>query len=136
MELKIKVTTPKGQAKATEKKLRPFLLGGRKINAVWTNEDDNEIYWEIHTDIRNAMKIQRNVSMYDSTIKSIFEHKLVKKMSEKKLSLEDNAQLKDMLANQTSIEIIKASTAEELIEDNKTFWQKIKEKFKRQNPED
>lgn len=135
MEIKIRIRTPKGQAKGTEKKLRPFLLGGRQLSEVWTNEEDNELYWVVNTDVRNAMKISRNVAAYANIIKGMFDNKLMRKVSDKQLSPEDKAELKDMLLNQTEVEIIKEATAQEIVEGNKTFWQRIKEKFTRQNPE-
>lgn len=137
MELKIKITTPKGQAKATEKRLRFFILNKKDIHRVWTNEEDNEIYWEVHCDVRRAMKIQRNVAAYEHMIETVMHHKQFKKHGEKRLSKEDQAELKDMLENQTTIEIIKTATAEELVDEKnrKTFWQRIKETFKGEKPE-
>jgi len=134
MELKIRIRTPKGQAKGTEKKLRPILIGNKGLHEVWTNEEDNEIYWVIQTDIRHAMKINRNISTYDLIIKGVFKNKLMKKVTNKQLSPEDKTQLEDMLTNQTKVDIIKEATAQEMTENNKTFWEKIKEKFKKQTP--
>jgi len=127
MEIKILINTPKGQAKGTEKKLRPFLLGKNKPKELWTNEEDNQIVWIIDTDVRRAMKIQRNVMVFDKMMESVLNHKYVKGTIHKKLSKEDQAQLKDMLQNQTTVEVIKTYTDE----DNKrtSIWEKIKSKF-------
>jgi len=132
MKIKIIIKTPKGQATGTEKKLRPFIIGKKANHQIFTTPEDNQILWELETDIRHALKIQRNVTAYDSMIKGMFSHKLMKKLSDKQLSPEDKKQLEEMLINQTSVEIIKESDAMELVEGTKTFWEKLKEKFKKQ----
>ena len=131
MKTKIKITTPKGQAKGTEKKIRKFIIGFKKVKIdTYVNEDDNELYWEIEGKVKDIMKINRNVFYFTEMVKGVLDSKMVKKTLRKKLKKEDEEQLKDMLLNQTSCEIIKEATAEELVEENKTFWQRMKERFK------
>ena len=107
MQLKVRITTPKGQAKGTQKKLQKFLLGIKKPQKVITNEDDSQIVWIMETDIRSALKIQRNVSFYDKLVEGIFKNRLLAKVVKKKVPKEQQDELEAMLKNQTKIEIIK-----------------------------
>lgn len=132
MKIKVLITTPKGQAEKTEKKLRPFLIGDKKkiTNEVFVNKEDTQIIWEIECDIRRALKIQKNVTMFEVMARSLFENKMVKKATEK-LKKEDQEELEKMLFDMTKVEIINQASANEIVEHNKTYWQKVKEKFKK-----
>jgi len=138
MELKILVRTPKGQAKGTQKKLQPFLLGIRKIKETYVNDEDSEMVWLVETTPRDMIKISRNVALYANLIQMIFQNKTMQKFIGSKISnisKEQQAELKDMLENQTTVEIVKNATAQEMVEANKTWWQKVKETFKRNDSE-
>ena len=139
MELKISVKTPKGQAAGTRKKLQPFLLGIRKIKEIYVNDEDSEMVWVVETTPKDMLKISRNVSMYENIIKMVFQNKMMSKFVGSKtanISKEQQAELKEMLQNGTKVEIIKNATAQEMVEDNKTWWQKVKETFKQGEPND
>jgi len=133
METKILIKTPKGSAKTTEKKLRPILLAFHlnKLHDVYTSPDDDEIVWVVNSGPRATAKIIRNVAMYDRIIHNLFTNKLMRKNLPKHLSQDDQEQLKDMLSNQTSVEVLKRATADEIVEDNTTLWQKIQRRFHR-----
>lgn len=136
MKVKIEIRTPKGNARDTERKIMPILIGEltkKKINIEsYSNEEDDTIYWDIEGEARAIFKIIKNVYMYDHVIKNVFENKLmVKTIRQKLLKKEDEAILKEMLKNQTKVNIIKEATAAEMVEMNKTFWQRMKEKFKK-----
>ena len=127
--IKIRITTPKGHATRANKNLQPFLIGSKKKLVrfdTYVNEDDNELYWEIETELRRALKITRNVGMYKEMIQAVMGNKKVKKMIKDEAQKEE---LENMLSNQTEITIIKEADANELVEANKTFWQRIKESF-------
>jgi len=129
MELKIRITTPKGQATGAQKTLRPFLIGSKKKIIkfeTYVNEDDSELYWVIVTDLRRSLKINRNITMYKVMIGTILGNKRVNKMIKDEKQKEE---LRKMLSDQTKIEIIKEGEAQELVEYNKTFWQRMKERF-------
>jgi 4-hydroxy-3-methylbut-2-en-1-yl diphosphate synthase IspG/GcpE len=129
--IKIRITTPKGQASATQKRLQPFLIGSKKKLVAFNtyiNEDDSELYWEIETELRRAMKITRNAGMYKEMIQAVLGNKTVAKLIE---SPEQKQELTNMLNDQTKIEVLKEADANELVEYNKTFWQRIKDKWKK-----
>jgi len=132
MKTKIKITTPKGQAKGTEKKIRKFIIGFKKVKVdTYTNDDDNELYWEVEGSVRDILKINRNVFYFTQMIQGVLDNKLMKRTMRKKLSPEDEEQLKNMLLNQTSCEIIKEATAEEMVEGTMSFWDRMKSRFKK-----
>ena len=133
MKVKIQIKTPKGQAKGTEKKLRKYLLSKRTKCKTYTNDLDNEILWEIEGTPREIMKIQRNVTSYELLIKQIFDNNLMKKYGLPRLAPGQATELKQMLTDQTTITIIKEATAQELTENNKPWWEQLKEKFKKQS---
>lgn len=133
MKLKCVIKTPKGQASKAQKTLQNVIFGKlwRKYDTFssYVNDADSEVAWEVETrNTRDYMRISRNLAMYDVMIKRILDSKRVKKIAAKEFSEEDLKRLKEMLQNQTSITIIKEATAAEIVEGNKTFWQKLKEK--------
>jgi len=134
MITKIIVRTPKGQAKKTEKRIRWFLLGkkGRiKTLNTYINDLDNQLVWEIDAQVRDIVRIHKNVLRYSVLIEMILNNKMMKKTLRSKLKPEGEEELKEMLLNQTTVEIMKQATTEELVEFNKTRWQHIKETFKK-----
>ncbi len=77
------------------------------------------------------MKVQRNLFLFDKMIKGLLDNKLMKKTMRSKLDAKGEKELTDMLKNHTEINIIKRATAEELVEEGKTWWQRTKEKFRK-----
>ena len=133
MKAKIRIKTPDGQARGTETKLRPMLLNRRLTSTTYTNDLDNEILWEIEGPVRDILKATKNVNTYEVLIKHIFQNKLMKKFGLPKLAEGEADKLKELLENNTTVEIIKEATAQELIEANVTWWDKLKSKFKKEN---
>jgi len=131
MQTKVLINTPKGQAKLMEKRLRPYILGKNNPNSIHVNDEDNQLVWEVEGSIKDILRINRNVTLFDNILKGAFNSKMVKKQVAKRLSLEDQAQLNDMLFNHTTVEVIKEATASEIVEYNKTWWERIKEKWKK-----
>lgn len=132
MIITIKVKTPKGQAISTEAKLRKFIIGFNKVkHETWSNVEDNEFYWRIEGGIREVMTINKNLAIFDKTMKMIFQHKLMKKFMNVNISKEELAELKEMLINQTEIEVVKESTLQEKNEYERTLWDRIKSTFQR-----
>lgn len=124
MRIKIRIQTPKGHAAKTEKRIKPFIFGFQKAHAIYVNKDDSEIYWEVEGQPRKVMKIIKKVYRFDTVVQSVMKHKQV----QKRLNVEQKKELKDMLENHTTCEIIKEATLQE-IHDGKTFWERVKEKF-------
>lgn len=131
MITRIKIKTPKGQARKTAKKLKWFLLGSGVKHKAYYNKEDNEIYWEIEAPVKKILNINRNVFYFDQMMRGVLDHKLVKRAFREKLTPDQEEELRSMLLNQTQLEIIKEATAQEIIEHNKSFWQRIKETFSR-----
>lgn len=127
MEIKVRIKTPNGQATKTYKKIKPFMRLDTCEHEAYTNEEDNEMMWIIRGDIRRVMKIQRNIGVFHNIMTKVMDNKQIKGIIRK----EDYNDLKDMLEDNTSIEIIKAAEEKELSDYNKTWIQKIKEKFKK-----
>jgi hypothetical protein len=129
MKIRIMITTPKGQAKDTDKRIRPFLIGFNRVKVdTYINKEDNKMFWEVEGDIRPVMKVQNNVARFDVFLNMLLTNKMVSGQV-KKMKKEDREELLKMLKEQTTCELIKEATAEEIVESNKTFIQKIKETF-------
>jgi len=137
MELRISVKTPKGQAKGTRKKLQPFLIGGaKKIKEVYVNKDDSEMIWVVEGTPRDYVSIMKRLQLYETMISGIFKNKIMKKfLGSKTANISDDQQkeLNDMLTKGTKIKIIKNAEAEEWVEANKTWWQRMKDTFNKED---
>jgi hypothetical protein len=107
MELKIEIKTVKGYALDTAKKLKPFILGFRKVkNEVWANKTDDKIFWVVDCpDSRAYMAIARNLTIFDKLVNGILNNRMV--MGAARLPPKDMLELKDMLHNQTKIRVVK-----------------------------
>jgi hypothetical protein len=122
MEIKIEIKTPRGQAKATSKKLKPFILGFKKVkNTVWANKDDDRIFWVVDCkDSRSYMAIIRNLTIFDRLVTGILNNKLVHGVA--RLKPDEMAELNEMLHNQTKIRVVKMNEdydMSDLTQDNK-----------------
>lgn len=135
MKVRAILTVPKGQAEKSEKTLQSVIFGmtGSKLTSLVThiNEDDSKIYWEAEGSIKDILKINRNLAMYDNFVRMLLKNKMVQKTLASKLSEQDKSELELMLTQQTSIEVVKEATASELVEHNMTLWQKLTSKLKR-----
>lgn len=134
MEVKIRIQTVPGEANKVQKRMIKFFkLGNVKNSEVFINDNDSEILWVVEDSFRKIMGIQQRVLMWDQLMTQVLDNKYLKKIAKKKLSDEDMANLKDMLENQTNVEIIKPATEKEtikILQKNDSWWEKIKHKFK------
>jgi len=132
MEIKISVKTPKGQALGLEKKFRPFIIGSKKkLVNTYVSPDEDEVIWDVEGTVREILKIQNNLARFDQFVRGAMDNKLMRKTMQKTLSKQDAKDLEEMIMNQTEVSTIKRATAEELVEANKTWWQRTKEKFRK-----
>jgi hypothetical protein len=131
MQVKIKITTPKGQAKGTLNKLKPFLIGFNKVkHEAYVNQDDNEMYLECEGTPRQILNISRNANLYSSFVEQIFKKKVMGKgIADLAANKEDIMELENMLKEGTKVEVIKQASAQELVDNNKSMWQRMKEGF-------
>lgn len=123
MELKVLVTTPKGQAKRAEGNLRKFLLGFKRPNKIYTNEEDTEILWIVSGDPRLVHGIHKKVALFHTVTNMILSKGAVKKIIQAKLKKEKMQELLDMLLKETHVEVVNNEEAEELAKDkNSAFY--------------
>ena len=135
MIIKIIINTPKGYATANEKRMRKFIIGVKRkrvqIINNYVNDDDSQFIWELEGPVKDILRIGKNVSKFDIVMRSVLDNKLMKRTMRKKLSAEDELQLQDLLADQTTVEIIKEATAQEIVDVNTTWWQRMTQTFKK-----
>lgn len=135
MIIKVMIKTPKGTATVNEKRVRQFILGTRrsriKIINKYVDADDSTFIWEIEGPVKDILRIQKNVSRFDMVMRMVLDHKLMKKTLRKKLSEQGEAELKELLNDQTTVEIIKSADAAELVSANMTFWERVLKTFKK-----
>lgn len=129
MEIKVMITTPKGEASKTSKRLQPFILAAKRPDKVMVNKADNKIIWIINAPVKKCLNIQRNLMYFDAIMSNILDNKLMKKHIRSKLPPEQEQELKSLLQKQTKVEVIKEATLKEMVEANKTFWDRLKETF-------
>ena len=130
MKTKIRIKTAQGQAAGTNRKIKPFIIGFKKVKLdTYVNKKDDTIVWDIEGSYRDVMKIWKNVNTFASIIRGVLDSKMMKKTMRKKLSPEDEEILKKMLTEQTSIKVIKQAEVEEMDEFGKSWFQRIRESF-------
>lgn len=136
MKIKIKVTTPKGQAEGTSSKLKPFIIGFNKVKVdTYVSPDNDVIYLDVEGEPRRVLKVAANAQAYSAIIENVFQKKIMGKGIKDYIDKpEDKEQLEKMLKEGTQVEIIKEATLQEELNEyagKKTLWQLIKEKFRR-----
>lgn len=88
-------------------------------------------YWELDVGAREFVKYQKKIYMFSSLASGVVGNKVFKGAAQRLgATKEQLTEVEHMLMDGTEIEIIKAATAEEIVEANKTWWQKFKEEFK------
>ena len=107
------------------------MIGNNKFRTLETfiSPGDDEVAWEVEGDPRCVIKMKNNIAKFDMMMGWALKSKMVRKMAMSNLSNDELQALDDMLMRQTTIEIIHEATAEELVEANKSFWQRIKDKW-------
>lgn len=132
MKVKIKISTPKGMASNTLAKLKGVLgIGkGKSTYTAYCNKADDTMYLEVEGSIKSCFNIISNVNKFNKLAEIVIQNKIIKYSAVKLgATQEQMEQLKDMFSNNTKIEIVKQATAEEIVENNKSLWTTIKEKF-------
>lgn len=129
MKLRMVITTPKGQGEGSEKRLRTFLLGMKR--PVATGFKDDGFYWEIETDVKGYVSLQKKALMFSQLAGGLAGNRVFKGAATKLgATKEQLREVEDMLKNGTSIEVIKNATAEEIVEGTTTWWEKFKARFR------
>lgn len=134
MKVTIEIRTPKGQAKGTVKKMKGIFMiaSGAKCDTYISPENDM-FYMRLEGTPKQILDVQKRVYMFDNLIKGVFNNRTIKLALKKMAGMtkEQEIELKKLLDNQTKVSIIKEATLEEIQEDSKSFWTKIKERFKK-----
>jgi hypothetical protein len=134
MKLRIKISTPKGAAENTWNKFKAVLgIGkGKSTYEGYVNDSNDTIYIEVEGNIRECFRIMKNVNIFQHKKNEIIKNKLAQKgLKGMGATNKQLTQLQDLFENDTNIEIVKEATAQELQEYNMTFWDKIKQKFRK-----
>lgn len=131
MQLRIVVSTPPGKAKSTEAQLRLILLKLKKPLSTGVNQENSQFYWELDCNITQYSKLTKNVINFQKLAGLVIDAKVFQKAVKQfgGATPEDIKIVREMIMQGTTIDIIKNATAQELVEANKTFWQKLKERF-------
>lgn len=127
MEIKILIKTPKGAATKTERKLRAFLVGkdNKYLKNTYINEDDNELVWEMEGPVRRMMKMNKTVARFDTLMKGVLKSKAFNLMVKK----EQREELKDMLLNHTTVDVVTKEDSELLDDTGESWWGRVKKKW-------
>lgn len=135
MEWKVCIRTPKGRANETlhdwkTKLIKKTLFCKTTVKEEYTNKAKNKLYWVIESDAKQYLKAQRDTGQYNAIVSNFFNHHLINKAIKRMAdSPEDWKELQRLIEDGTRVEIIKEATAQEMVEVNKTFWEKVKETF-------
>ena len=131
MRIKLHIKTPPGHAKSVENQLRLFILGKLKQQPdTYLSPKNDSFYWNAEVSVKQYFRIQRNAHLFQQlaggTLDQINKRSWIKKMANITGSTIEGARL---LIDDTTVEIIKQATANEIIEAKTTLWQKIKRTF-------
>lgn len=128
MILRAIITTPRGQAQQTEKRLRLFLLAMHKPAATGYNETG--FYWEIDCTPRVYLNLLRRIYLFENACSGLMDNKAFSKAAHALgASHTDYAKVREMLVKGTKVEIIKNAQANEIVDVGKTYWERIKKIF-------
>jgi hypothetical protein len=138
----MQIETPPGQAQAASNTLTLVLLRTsghikKEDFKTYINETDDTILWEITCTPRQYVALTRATSLFMAGTQNLWDNKLYQKMISSSVKSGDIAEtdrerLHDLLTNQTKITIIKEADAQEIVASNKSFWERLKERFKKQ----
>jgi hypothetical protein len=131
MKLRVVVTTPPGQAKEAQFRLRAFLLGIQRPTETGYTEDS--FYWELDASVKAYLNMQKRIMLFGQMCSGLMDAKLfIKAAKSLGSSKEDIEKVRKMLVKGTRVDIIKNATAEEFVEGTTTYWEKLKAKFTRE----
>ena len=134
MKLKAKITTIEGKAEWTMNNLLPILkLSSRHCKYDgWVNETDSELFIEMEGTPRQLLPVEQNIYKFQKKKQDITRTMLGKKLIRGLGGTNDQIlELQELFDNDTEMEVIKEATAQELIDDTTTFWDRIKKTYKK-----
>ena len=89
----ITITTPPGQAKQTEKKIKKFILFRKKPIQITTNPQDTEITWTIKGTLTEIQAVNKRLTLFEQLTKQILNNKAFKKTVGRKHTQEEYQEL-------------------------------------------
>ena len=133
MKIKLHVKTPPGHARSVEHQLRPFLLGRLKNKpTVYVSPDGSAFYWEADVNVKQYFRISRNAVLFHQiaggTLDAINKRSWIKKLAKITNSTVEGAR---SLIDDTTVEVIKQASAEEIVEGTTTLWDRIKQTYEK-----
>lgn len=140
MNIRLRIKTPKGRATSAERDLRLLIIGkwGKPPNT-YVNAEENEFYWELENiKPKQYIGIVKKVAMFENlargTLGLVERNKFLRKAAETLYGAEATTgaafRETEELFKHTRVEVLKNATAEELLEDGVSFWERIKRTFK------
>jgi hypothetical protein len=132
MNIRLEVQTPPGQAEGAEAKLRLLMLGTlRRPCSTYVSPDKSSFYWNLEVTVKDYIRISKNVAQFQTGMEKALDIKTIRKtLTHLADKAEDMETLKEFLVNGTKVRVLKKASADEMVEYNKTFWQRVKETFK------
>jgi hypothetical protein len=100
---RVKIITPKGMARKSEKNMRSYLVHGWVKKKKYKTEfvDEETFIWTLYPeDDKERLKMIKGLAQYDAAIKASM--KKLKRL----LNKEDRKALEDWLINKTTIEVL------------------------------
>lgn len=107
MEVKVRIITPDGMAFKLEPKLRTVLMPmGAKSRCDIC--DGHTIHWFVDCSIKQALKLNKNVALFDTMMINVFNNKHVSKLIKASIDKpEDYAILQELFKHHTKVTIVK-----------------------------
>jgi len=125
------ITVPPGQAQKSSAALRNFLLVGTRYDVKsYVNLDDSQIIWEITAPMRTIFGIQKRLTMYEIMTRQAINSFPIKKFIKRYAAPGEAQKLEKLMLEDTKIEVVKAATANEIVDATTTRWEKIKKAFR------
>ena len=105
----VRINTPDGFALKVEPRLKRVLMpmGAKSRTEI---KDGNTILWTVDCTVKQMLKLQRSVLMFDKMSQDVFNNKAVNKLIRANVnSMEDYELLKELFAHHTKVELLKGN---------------------------
>ena len=140
MIVRLQVKTPLGKAAGAERTLRLFLIGKLKqpVNT-YLSEKDDVFYWEIQVTPSQYVSITKRIAMFHALATGVLGQvertKMLRKAAEmyagKAGTTAEAFRETRTLFDTTEVTLIKSATAEEMLSEGETYWERMKRVFRR-----
>lgn len=108
MKATLQIQTPDGYASKVHKYISWIILPKfHQLKNHELNKENNKVTYNIETDIKGLLELQKNVIRYQQLTTGVLNNKLFLKAIKNKATPQQIDALKEMLNTQTKIELIK-----------------------------